>query len=274
MISEYFEKILQDTYTPDPEAEAMWDSRAEQFSLSQQSEKTGFPEKVTRLLTEIGYLSGNTVLDIGGGTGRYALPFAKVAKSVTLSDFSAGMLDQARVNAEKAGLSNIRYAKLDWDKIEIAGGEYEKSHDIVFAAMCPAVRSTSGLLKMAAAAKKGCVVNQFIKTHDTLGDRLKTAAGMTDGYDPHNARDTVQATFNILWDHGFNVQIAYHTWQAVIDYSLEKAIARYGGRFAGRSYSHDGRVLPFEEMIAALAADGGLRSENETVLATVYWDVD
>lgn len=273
MITAYFEKLLESTHKPNPAAEEMWDNRAAQYSLSQQAEKTGFPEKVTKLLTENGYLPGNTVLDIGGGTGRYALPFAKVARSVTLTDLSSGMLAHARQNAEKAGLTNITYEKLDWDQVEIAGSAYEKSHDIVFASMCPAARSKSGLLKMIAAAKKGCAVNQFIKTGDTLIDRLKAASGMADSYDPHNDRGSVQATFNIVWELGYNVQLAYHFHQSETAYSVADAIARYGGRFAPHTYSIDGTALVFEAAIERIAENGKIPVSNETVLATIFWNV-
>jgi predicted RNA methylase len=272
-ITEYFEELLDGIHGPNPGAEAMWDSRAAQFSLSQQSEKTGFPGKVTRLLTENGYLPGHTVLDIGGGTGRYALPFAKVARSVTITDLSSGMLQHARQNAQKEGLQNISYEKLDWDKAEIAGSKYEKSHDIVFASMCPAVRSKSGLMKMIAAAKKGCVINQFIKTGDTLADRLKDAGDMAGGYDPHSDRETVQATFHILWELGYHVQLVYHHHWSNTSHTREEAVARYGGRFAAHTYRADGREMSFEEMIAHIAGAGEIPVENETVLATMIWDV-
>ena len=273
MIDAYFENLLKKTYQPSSQAEAMWDSRATKFSLSQQSEKTKFPERVTELLTSIGYLPGNTVLDIGGGTGRYALPFASVAQSVTISDLSNGMLKQAEKNAKEKALDNIDYLKMDWETAEIVGSPYEKAYDIAFASMCPAIRSKSGLIKMIAAAKKGCVINQFTKMSDTIIESLKKASGSEAQYDPHNDRTSVQAIFNLLWSLGYSVHLTYHTYSASTYYTVQEAQARYGGRFSNRTFFADGKPLSFEDMMTRLIGDEPLLVKNETILATLFWDV-
>lgn len=48
-----------------------------------------------------------TVLDIGAGTGRLAIPIAKTVKMVTAIDPSKGMLSYLRENMEKEGVENI-----------------------------------------------------------------------------------------------------------------------------------------------------------------------
>ncbi|WP_129629286.1 hypothetical protein [Candidatus Oscillochloris fontis] len=53
----------------------------------------------------------------------------------------------------------------------------------------------------------------------------------------------------------------------------EEAIARYGGRFASQSFVMEGKELGFEDLIAHLATDGRLLVNNNTVLATIYWEV-
>lgn len=49
--------------------------------------------------------AADTVLDMGCGTGRFTIPLAKVARSVSGLDLSAAMLAQAREKAEKEGLA-------------------------------------------------------------------------------------------------------------------------------------------------------------------------
>jgi len=46
------------------------------------------------------------ILDAGGGTGRWAIPLAKMGYSVTLCDISEGMLKQAKKNIDKEKLSD------------------------------------------------------------------------------------------------------------------------------------------------------------------------
>lgn len=47
---------------------------------------------------------GNSVLDLGGGTGRYTLHFARMGCKVTLMDLSTGCLGWAKARVEEEGL--------------------------------------------------------------------------------------------------------------------------------------------------------------------------
>ncbi len=46
------------------------------------------------------------VLDVGGGTGLDAIPFAKQGHDVTLLDYSGEMIDEAKRSAEEEGMSD------------------------------------------------------------------------------------------------------------------------------------------------------------------------
>ena len=57
---------------------------------------------------------GMAVLDVGCGPGRLTLPLAKRVGSngrIVAVDIQAGMLNAAKVKAEKAGLANIQYVQ-------------------------------------------------------------------------------------------------------------------------------------------------------------------
>jgi ubiquinone/menaquinone biosynthesis C-methylase UbiE len=55
------------------------------------------------------HLSGiNTILDIGGSTGAFAIPLAQRGFDVTLLDISPAMLELARQKAKSAGLDQLR----------------------------------------------------------------------------------------------------------------------------------------------------------------------
>ena len=47
---------------------------------------------------------GDTILDIGGGPGRYSIHYAKKGCAVTLADLSPGNVDFALGKAEKEGV--------------------------------------------------------------------------------------------------------------------------------------------------------------------------
>ncbi|MGI8970197.1 MAG: class I SAM-dependent methyltransferase [Dehalococcoidia bacterium] len=62
---------------------------------------------------------GDTVLDVGAGSGRYSIPFATKAREVIAIEPSAGMRDALASEAAKRGLKNIRTEEADWLKADV-----------------------------------------------------------------------------------------------------------------------------------------------------------
>ncbi|HUF52691.1 MAG TPA: class I SAM-dependent methyltransferase [Dehalococcoidia bacterium] len=71
---------------------------------------------------------GKTVLDVGGGAGRYALPFALKAKQVTVVEPSPAMLEALEAAKKEAGIENVSSVAEKWEQAEVA------PHDVVFCA--------------------------------------------------------------------------------------------------------------------------------------------
>ena len=59
-----------------------------------------------------------TVLDVGGGAGRYALPLATRAKHVTVVEPSADSVEMLRARAAEAGIGNIAVINESWEDAE------------------------------------------------------------------------------------------------------------------------------------------------------------
>ncbi|HIH36364.1 class I SAM-dependent methyltransferase [Methanothrix sp.] len=84
------------------------------------------------IMRRLGLGSGSIVIDIGSGTGAFALHAAKKCRTIYAVDISATMLEYCRQNAERQGLSNIVFCH---------GGllTYEHVGELADAIVCVAV---------------------------------------------------------------------------------------------------------------------------------------
>jgi SAM-dependent methyltransferase len=98
-----------------------------------------------------------TILDIACGNGMYSLPLARRANRVTGLDFSTGMLARLEKIRAEHGIENISTIQASWKDIDIAALGMEKSFDIVWTSMTPAVREADDILKMRRCARRWCV---------------------------------------------------------------------------------------------------------------------
>ncbi len=82
-----------------PDAQAHWDKRARTYSFHDAPN-----DYVRSFIAKMGLVGGESVLDMGCGTGSLAIPLAKLGHRVVAADFSEGMLERVRENASAAGV--------------------------------------------------------------------------------------------------------------------------------------------------------------------------
>lgn len=270
MDTQIYENMLTRPHRGNHDVEASWDARAKGFYEAQKKSKTGSSGKVVQQLLGKGLLENKEILDIGGGTGRYAVPFAGRAKEVTMIDISAEMLAFAKNNAEAAGHSNLNYLKMSWEDADLVSLGWEKRFDLVFASMCAAVRSKEGIEKMSAASKGWCQINQFIEMADNVSKELMNELAINPSYDPHNDRDAVQGIFNLLWLQGFEPEISHlkDTEQRVL--SVDEAAVQYSRRFGKAAVE---KKVDLKQLLAKYAGDEGIEVERRTTLSLILWEV-
>ncbi len=252
--------------------EAFWDAKAKDFSHKQNSQKDEIPEKVSKFLRDDNYLHKKAnILDIGGGSGRYALHMAKSANKVTLTDISTNMLKHAQENAERDGVNNIEYVKLDFKRADIKQMAWERKFDHVFAIMCPAVRSAKDLDKMISVSKGSCFIGQFVERTDTITSKIMQALNISKQGDPHNDREAVYAFYNILWLKGYNPAIRYFKEEITDEFSLNEVKASYADKYSDLAIEQGTSI---EEVIANLFPFEKIKVNSNQTLALISWEID
>lgn len=223
-----FEQKLKGSDLSLDQAEANWDQRADTFYYNQVNGSRYFASAVPHLLEEKGILNASSrILDIGSGSGRYAIPLAEISESVLALDVSSEMLQFLRQEMEKNALRNIDTIQSAWPPAKSIG-----EFDVAFSAMCPATRSVEALKEMSNVANKYGVLCQFTASTDTIIEALiahQLIEKETTG--PHNDRELLQAYFTILWELGYNPEITYLYDDFKMNMSLDKAFDTYQKRY-------------------------------------------
>ncbi|MEA1866139.1 MAG: class I SAM-dependent methyltransferase [Euryarchaeota archaeon] len=126
-----------------------WDERARRFNESAMRNR----ERTEKQLANLELKPDYTVLDVGCGTGRLAIPIAKRVKAVTAVDQSTGMLACLQENMERGGITNITSINKRWEDVEL-GVDLEQ-HDVVLSCNSLGVPDIQEAIeKMDAASKR------------------------------------------------------------------------------------------------------------------------
>lgn len=221
----YYEENLSKDLKSGIDVEKMWDEKADMFNSPNEKEHSGFSNRVIEILNSKNLIKGKSILDVGGGGGRYAIPFAKHGAFVKMIDISSKMIEYAKNRSDLEKVS-IDFEKIIWEDIDVDKTEMKNKFDLVFSSMCPACRTTNGIYNIIKASKNKCLICQMILDTDDFTEYLYSKTGIEREYHPHNDRDSVQNTFNILWLKGFDVTIDYIYDNFEIETSMENIIEK------------------------------------------------
>lgn len=133
-----------------------WNARAANYPQPFEREMLTKSRRIIKIAEGLGArFAGRRLLDIGCGTGNYALPLAACCSSVTGVDGSAAMLRVFRAQARARGIKNAKAVLSKWNLLP--GRATAGKFDIALASMTMAVHDKAELLKMEQAAVECCV---------------------------------------------------------------------------------------------------------------------
>ena len=208
-----------------------WDERAQEFNKRVMKNR----ERTKSQVAMLGLTSEETVLDVGAGTGRLAIPMARMAKSVTALDQSTGMLSCLQENMAAEGIKNICPIQKNWQ--DVAGDELEK-HDVVISSNSLGVYDLkAALTKMDSLAKRAVYIFTFAdgKRDDGFKQFMRQCKeGQVGGHGRHGRSEIGPAgyliIYNLLADMGILADIKIMQWNSKEQYkSLDEAVAEWKG---------------------------------------------
>lgn len=192
---------------------AYWDKRAPSFA------KTCGTSPYARTFIERAQLEGGeTVFDMGCGSGTLAVPLALAGHEVYAADFSPAMIELMMRRARVEGVEELIHPiEMSWDE------EWKAAPvcDVAFASRSIATQDmAAALLKLDAHARRRVCITLATDTSPRADEVLLRAVGRTKDY----ASDYVYG-MNILWQLGFQPDLSYIRSKRASDFtSFEEAI--------------------------------------------------
>jgi SAM-dependent methyltransferase len=121
-----FTKVNMHRRTADAAEIAFWRQNAAGYDAGIQRDPESYAETLHAIC---GYVQpGDTLLDVGAGSGRFALPLAQSVKQVTALDLSPDMLAILERRAAEKNIPNIQTLRGSWEDTPV------ETHDVVLAA--------------------------------------------------------------------------------------------------------------------------------------------
>lgn len=209
---------------------------------------------------------GSTLLDVGGGAGRFAVALAFNSPAVTVVDPSEAMLDQLREATSEAGLDNVSAVHAEWQEAQVETADVVLCSHVVYGV----VDIEPFIAKLSAHARR-VIMLSFIRSPQSwiaplwepvYGERRIDLPGLPE-------------LVNVLWEMDFhpNIRMLTPSAQQTFD-SIEDAVENLAGRLwiadsAARRRLEDCIEDHLEQV------DGGYRIRGVRPIrqGMVWWDV-
>lgn len=180
---------------------AIWDEKAKSFPVKHGAQ-TGYVEGFLKLAD---VRPGETVLDMGCGTGALATPLAQAGCHVIACDFSRGMLDAMEADQRELGVKGVDVRQMSWADDWDAVGLGQNSVDVALASRSIVTSDLrDSLKKLSRVARRRVCITLPCGPSPKTDERLLAAAGLSQQL----GRDFMYA-FNILAQMGVNPEVAY-----------------------------------------------------------------
>jgi SAM-dependent methyltransferase len=195
-----------------------WDKHAVDFNKNM----VQMQDLTKNQLERMQLLPGYTVLDVGAGAGRLAIPIAKHVKQVTAVEPSKIMFSFLKSNAAKAGARNLIPVNISCEDLNTHSTIHP--HDVVLASFCLfMVNIEDALRQLDALAKKR--VYLFASASEWMSEELQKI--IYNGSLPFKCGDYLYV-YNILHDMGIFADVEIWNFQSSKCFcGLDEAVSNF-----------------------------------------------
>lgn len=177
-----------------------WDKRSKTFST-----KDAPNAYVDRFLELARIEPGETVFDMGCGTGALSVPLGEEGHKVIAADFSQGMLDAMEAELREKGVTTVFPKLMSWEDDWEAHGVREGMTDVALASRSIAVSDMkAALMRLTSVARRRVCITLSTGSSPRMDERILADIGVKNQF----GNDFLYA-FNILVGEGIMPEVAY-----------------------------------------------------------------
>ena len=210
--------------------------------------------------------AGDSVLDIGAGTGGFSHAFAARKLAVTALEMDSASLHVCRAQAEQLRLNDIRYENQMWETFAP-----KQQFDFVFSSMCTAICNCAELLRMESLAKHACGIIAVTRgSYDLHRKRLMT---LLDVHPQGGMTTEALWYYEALYLAGRQPEVQSFSRKFSYSLPLEETIERNEQYFAIFGISPEQSRPQLTEYFSAIATDGMIADETLLNTALITWRV-
>lgn len=213
----------------------------------------------------------SAVLDVGCGTGSYALALAPQCQKIVGIDLSPKMIGIAARKATEAKVKNVQFHCMDWHELDLEKAGFEKKFDLVIAHMTPAVQSADTFQKLSLASKGWCVLSKPTRRTDPVSDHVKKLVGITEKRESSDM-DILYA-FELLWLQGLQPRFEYEQQRWNMKKTLQEAYGLYINRVKTYRNITDAKEQKIKSYLTSIMKGGVICEDVDTTVTTLYWHV-
>jgi ubiquinone/menaquinone biosynthesis C-methylase UbiE len=176
--------------TDSKEILAAWETSSQYWNKHQALIEQMFAP-LTRTLVEAAHIGpGQSVLDIGGGSGEPSLTVSRVvgdSGSVTYTDPAGGMVKAARDEAKRRGLTNIKFYQCPAEQLPLPDSSFDATVSRLSAMFFPDV--LSALHEIIRVTKPGGYMSFLVWAGNEVNPFFKVVTEVLDRFIPAEAED-------------------------------------------------------------------------------------
>jgi len=255
----------------DQDATAFWDKLAAGYDRRTNDPHNDTVDRIISWLERekiIGQQSD--ILDVGCGTGAYAIPFARRVRSVTGIDGSPNMGAILKKKAIHARLENITVMSRLWEAVDLKKEGLDHAFDLVFASLTPAVWNTETLMKLNQASKNACCL---ISWAGSPHSRARFELGrMVEKHENNGRAWDIIYPFNILYGSGYYPTLTYFDWRSTHRVPTREAIQNLTAYFSFHGADDPAVADTIVRYVNKNAVDGTFIDETRMHLGVMVWN--